>query len=219
VNKCIVDLSTSGAKKDINDSIGKWGDGKYLYMDIDPSNLCLVDPFDLTVLNTQAIKTLRAIETTSFVQFYLFYFILVNMAVLLSSVQLPTDFAYVARDKSTRAFACHVFRCDQPARHIASTLCHVCKMAVARKNSKLLSSTYSSSSAVACGSSSSNGSRPNNLPDFDGGSTAASGCGEVLAKYEDLLKNSSFPTPMDEPKKVIYCHYLGTIQVSMPTGE
>ena len=30
--------------------------------------------------------------------------------------------------------------------------------------------------------------------------------------------DSSFPTPMDEPKKLINCHYLGTIQVPMATG-
>lgn len=152
------------------------------------------------------------------------------------------DFAYVARDRITRAFACHVFRCDQPARHIAATLCHVCKMAVAKRDTLLASgSSYassSSSSSAVGGVMPINGTRPNRLLNLDGKT------GEVLAKYEDLLKSemlktflelildisgafcltnssfadSSFPTPMDEPKKLINCHYLGTIQVSMPTG-
>lgn len=29
----------------------------------------------------------------------------------------------------------------------------------------------------------------------------------------------SFPTPMEEPKKVIRCHYLGRERVSKPTGK
>lgn len=37
------------------------------------------------------------------------------------------DFAYVARDKSTRKHMCHVFRCDTPARQIANTLRDICK--------------------------------------------------------------------------------------------
>ena len=37
------------------------------------------------------------------------------------------DFAYVARDKSTRKHMCHVFRCDTPARQIANALRDICK--------------------------------------------------------------------------------------------
>lgn len=37
------------------------------------------------------------------------------------------DFAYVARDRSTRKHMCHVFRCDMPARTIANTLRDICK--------------------------------------------------------------------------------------------
>lgn len=37
------------------------------------------------------------------------------------------DFAYVARDRNTRRFMCHVFRCDTPARTIANTLRDICK--------------------------------------------------------------------------------------------
>src|SRR6218665_3056290 len=34
-----------------------------------------------------------------------------------------------------------------------------------------------------------------------------------------VLSDTSFPTPMEEPKKVLRCHYLGTTQVLRPTGE
>ena len=37
------------------------------------------------------------------------------------------DFAYVARDRSSRLHMCHVFRCDTPARHIANKLRDICK--------------------------------------------------------------------------------------------
>ncbi|KAG9339873.1 hypothetical protein JZ751_022381 [Albula glossodonta] len=46
-----------------------------------------------------------------------------------ASVQLVKrmkDFAYVARDKDTRILKCHVFRCDTPAKAIATSLHHIC---------------------------------------------------------------------------------------------
>jgi hypothetical protein len=33
----------------------------------------------------------------------------------------------VARDRNSRRFLCHVFRCDTPARAIANTLRDICK--------------------------------------------------------------------------------------------
>ena len=33
------------------------------------------------------------------------------------------------------------------------------------------------------------------------------------------IPDASFPTPMEEPKKVIRCHYLGAESVSKPTGK
>ncbi|XP_077157881.1 amyloid beta precursor protein binding family B member 2 isoform X11 [Paroedura picta] len=53
------------------------------------------------------------------------------------------DFAYVARDKDTRILKCHVFRCDTPAKAIATSLHEICsKIMAERKNAK----------AVACSS-------------------------------------------------------------------
>ena len=37
------------------------------------------------------------------------------------------DFAYVARDRTTKVHMCHVFQCDTPAREIANTLRDICK--------------------------------------------------------------------------------------------
>ncbi|XP_015683775.1 amyloid-beta A4 precursor protein-binding family B member 2 [Protobothrops mucrosquamatus] len=53
------------------------------------------------------------------------------------------DFAYVARDRETRILKCHVFRCDTPAKAIATSLHEICsKIMAERKNAK----------AVACNS-------------------------------------------------------------------
>ena len=30
--------------------------------------------------------------------------------------------------------------------------------------------------------------------------------------------DTSFPTPMEEPKKILKCHYLGTIETAAPTS-
>uniref|UniRef100_A0A8V0YSR0 Amyloid beta protein binding family B member 2 n=1 Tax=Gallus gallus TaxID=9031 RepID=A0A8V0YSR0_CHICK len=49
------------------------------------------------------------------------------------------DFAYVARDKDTRILKCHVFRCDTPAKAIATSLHEICsKIMAERKNAKAM---------------------------------------------------------------------------------
>ncbi|RXG59753.1 Protein Fe65-like protein [Armadillidium vulgare] len=58
VNRCIVDLSVGG-RRDVLDVVGRWGDGKDLFMDLDEGSLKLVDPENLTLLNTQPIHTIR----------------------------------------------------------------------------------------------------------------------------------------------------------------
>ncbi|EPQ14711.1 Amyloid beta A4 precursor protein-binding family B member 2 [Myotis brandtii] len=53
--------------------------------------------------------------------------------------QCGRDFAYVARDKDTRILKCHVFRCDTPAKAIATSLHEICsKIMAERKNAKAL---------------------------------------------------------------------------------
>jgi hypothetical protein len=47
------------------------------------------------------------------------------------------DFAYVARDNLTQVLKCHVFRCDSPAKNIATSLHEMCsKIMTERKASK-----------------------------------------------------------------------------------
>ncbi|XP_062566631.1 protein Fe65 homolog isoform X3 [Saccostrea cucullata] len=179
VNKCIVDLSFG--RNDINDVVGRWGDGKDLYMDLDKDSLRLVDTQDFTTLNSQPIQSIRVWGVGR---------------------DNGRDFAYVARDKTTRKHMCHVFRCDTPARHIANTLRDICK--------KIMLERHLEQNAVV-----QRLSRPTDLPNLDKANGQTNG---QKLSFQSLYSSISFPTPMEEPKKIIRCHYLGMEMVSKPTG-
>ncbi|XP_041358562.1 protein Fe65 homolog isoform X2 [Gigantopelta aegis] len=172
VNRCIVDLSLG--RNDINDVVGRWGDGKDLYMDLDSMCLRLVDTQDLSLLHYQPIHSIRVWGVGR---------------------DNGRDFAYVARDKTTQRHMCHVFRCDVPARQIANTLRDICKkLMVERTTMQKLN-------------------RPTDLPNLE----KVNANGQKMT-FQSLYNNTSFPTPMEEPKKDIRCHYLGTQLVCRPTG-
>ncbi|CAF4204606.1 unnamed protein product, partial [Adineta steineri] len=88
VNRCIYELT-----RGMNDGIGRWGEGKDLYMDINNTDLLLIDPSEMTILHKQAIPSIRVWGVGR---------------------ENARDFAYVAKDKdrSVRIYKCHVFRCD-----------------------------------------------------------------------------------------------------------
>ncbi|XP_029444763.1 amyloid-beta A4 precursor protein-binding family B member 2 isoform X2 [Rhinatrema bivittatum] len=114
VNNCIRQLSYS--KNDIRDTVGIWGEGKDMYLILENDTLNLVDPMDRTVLHSQPIVSIRVWGVGR---------------------DNGRDFAYVARDKDTRILKCHVFRCDTPAKAIATSLHEICsKIMAERKNAK-----------------------------------------------------------------------------------
>ncbi|XP_076468554.1 protein Fe65 homolog isoform X2 [Babylonia areolata] len=168
VNKCIMDLSLG--RNDLNDTVGRWGDGKDLYMDIDSHSLRLLDPVDFSVLNSQPIHSIRVWGVGR---------------------DNGRDFAYVARDRATRMHMCHVFQCDTPARQIANTLRDICKRIMQERG---LHPPPTEPRVT----------RPTDLPNLD--------------KAASLINSVTFPTPMEEPRKVIRCHYLGSREVIRPTG-
>ncbi|KAI5702567.1 hypothetical protein M8J75_001583 [Diaphorina citri] len=182
VNKCIVDLSLG--RNDLMDNVGRWGDGKDLFMDLDEGALKLTDPENLTVLNTQPIHTIRVWGVGR---------------------DNGRDFAYVARDRSTRRHMCHVFRCDMPARTIANTLRDICKKIMIERSLQ----ANQLAKPVLGGEGGRGGAvRPTNLPTE-----------RRMAHRSSLhLVTQSFPTPMEEPKKILRAQYLGSIQVSKPGG-
>ncbi|XP_043801754.1 protein Fe65 homolog isoform X2 [Apis laboriosa] len=182
VNKCIVDLSLG--RNDLLDVVGRWGDGKDLFMDLDEGALKLIDPENLTVLNTQPIHTVRVWGVGR-------------------DHCRERDFAYVARDRSTRKHMCHVFRCDIPARTIANTLRDICKKIMIER-----SQHQNLAKPVDINGRTSLATRPTNLPTEH----------RRFHRNGQALVTQSFPTPMEEPKKVLRAQYLGSMQVSQATG-
>ncbi|XP_058888625.1 amyloid beta precursor protein binding family B member 2-like isoform X2 [Acipenser ruthenus] len=114
VNNCIRQLSY--CKNDIRDTVGIWGEGKDMYLILENNMLNLVDPMDRSTLHSQPIVSIRVWGVGR---------------------DNGRDFAYVARDKDTRILKCHVFRCDTPAKAIATSLHEICsKIMAERKNAK-----------------------------------------------------------------------------------
>ncbi|XP_049836125.1 protein Fe65 homolog [Schistocerca gregaria] len=186
VNKCIVDLSLG--RNDLLDVVGRWGDGKDLFMDLDEGALKLIDPENLTVLNTQPIHTIRVWGVGR---------------------DNGRDFAYVARDRTTRKHMCHVFRCDIPARTIANTLRDICKKIMIERSLQQNLAKPIDISGTGGGGRSGLAARPTNLPTEHRRFHHRSG---------QALVTQSFPTPMEEPKKVLRAQYLGSTQVTKATG-
>ncbi|XP_015245156.1 PREDICTED: amyloid beta A4 precursor protein-binding family B member 2 isoform X2 [Cyprinodon variegatus] len=118
VNNCIRQLSY--CKNDIRDTVGIWGEGKDMYLVLENNMLNLVDPMDRSVLHSQPIASIRVWGVGR-------------------DNGRERDFAYVARDKNTRILKCHVFRCDTPAKAIATSLHEICsRIMTERKNAKAL---------------------------------------------------------------------------------
>nr|XP_015201086.1 PREDICTED: amyloid beta A4 precursor protein-binding family B member 2 isoform X3 [Lepisosteus oculatus] len=116
VNNCIRQLSY--CKNDIRDTVGIWGEGKDMYLILENNMLNLVDPMDRSILHSQPIVSIRVWGVGR-------------------DNGRERDFAYVARDKDTRILKCHVFRCDTPAKAIATSLHEICsKIMAERKNAR-----------------------------------------------------------------------------------
>ncbi|XP_033224042.1 protein Fe65 homolog isoform X2 [Belonocnema kinseyi] len=182
VNKCIVDLTLG--RNDLLDVVGRWGDGKDLFMDLGEGALKLIDPENLTVLNTQPFSTLKVWGVGR-------------------DQGNERDFAYVARDKSTRKYMCHVFRCDIPPLTIANTLRDACKKVLIERELH-----QNPARPLDINGRTNLAARPTNLPTEH----------RRFHRNGQALVTQSFPTPMEEPKKVLRAQYLGSMQVTQATG-
>ena len=78
-------------------------------MDLDNTMLRLIDPQDGSLLHQLPIHSIRVWGVGR-------------------DNGRERDFAYVARDRITRKYLCHVFRCETPARTIANTLRDICRL-------------------------------------------------------------------------------------------
>lgn len=125
VNRAIVELSTTPSPRDNSQ---KWGNGKELIMELDDKELSLLDPDNMQVLNKHSIQQIRVWGVGKDNAR-----LLLGILHFLHKYHLFRDFAYVARDKNTRRFLCHVFRCDSPAKIIANSLRDICKSLMAQR--------------------------------------------------------------------------------------
>uniref|UniRef100_A0A672FAZ6 Amyloid beta (A4) precursor protein-binding, family B, member 3 n=1 Tax=Salarias fasciatus TaxID=181472 RepID=A0A672FAZ6_SALFA len=84
---------------------GAWGEGREMMLVLKKDTLSLLDPLDHTPLHCQPI---------------------INIRVWGVGCNNGRDFAFVAGDKDSCVLKCHVFRCDAPAKAIASALHQMC---------------------------------------------------------------------------------------------
>ncbi|XP_006885528.1 PREDICTED: amyloid beta A4 precursor protein-binding family B member 1 isoform X3 [Elephantulus edwardii] len=119
VNNCIRQLSYH--KNNLHDPMsGGWGEGKDLLLQLEDETLKLVEPQSQALLHAQPIVSIRV------------------WGVGRDSGR-ERDFAYVARDKLTQMLKCHVFRCEAPAKNIATSLHEICsKIMAERRNARCL---------------------------------------------------------------------------------
>eukprot|EP00088_Acartia_fossae_P002301 TRINITY_DN10925_c0_g1_i1.p1 TRINITY_DN10925_c0_g1~~TRINITY_DN10925_c0_g1_i1.p1 ORF type:complete len:710 (-),score=234.46 TRINITY_DN10925_c0_g1_i1:545-2674(-) len=200
VNRCIVELSNKEAS--MQERSGVWGEGAPLVLELDEGSLKLLEADTGKLLNSQPIHAIRVWGVGR---------------------DNGRDFAYVSRDKTTRKHMCHVFRCEVGARTIANALRDICKKilierSLAQSSSKLTEKLVSTERRERVSS------RPTSLAVVDsagggnGGGPAAAGAGgggKRILRHDTI---ESFPTPMEEPRKMIKAWYLGNIQVSQPGG-
>ncbi|CAM5073438.1 unnamed protein product [Eretmochelys imbricata] len=94
--------------------LGGWDQGRAMLMFLDHETLQLLEPVARTLLHAQPVATIRVWGVGR---------------------DDGRDFAYVARDPLTQMLKCHVFRCETPAKRIATSLQGVCSQMMAQRQS------------------------------------------------------------------------------------
>ena len=199
---CEEDLTSENSSKAVNRCIvdlsskecgdkekaGVWLEGRDLVLELDEGSLKLIEPDSGNCLNSQPIHAIRVWGVGR---------------------DNGRDFAYVSRDKQSRKHMCQVFRCEVPARAIANALRDICKKILIER------SLAQSSSRLTEKLISDKRDRQNSRPTSLG--VEMSGQGKLAQKLSRPV-TETFPTPMEEPRKVIKASYLGTLQVDSPGG-
>ncbi|KAM4546618.1 amyloid-beta A4 precursor protein-binding family B member 3 isoform 2-T2 [Fundulus diaphanus] len=111
VSNVIQQLSHCGSPEQ-RDRSGAWGEGREMMMVLKKDTLTLLDPLDHTPLHCQPI---------------------INIRVWGVGCNNGRDFAFVAGDKDSCVLKCHVFRCNAPAKAIASALHEMCSKMMSGK--------------------------------------------------------------------------------------
>ncbi|XP_035317031.1 amyloid-beta A4 precursor protein-binding family B member 3 isoform X2 [Cricetulus griseus] len=105
VNNCIQQLAQTRNQSQPHD--GAWGEGQNMLMILKKDAMSLVNPLDHSLIHCQPLVHIRVWGVGS-------------------SKGRDRDFAFVAGDKDSCMLKCHVFRCDVPAKAIASALQGLC---------------------------------------------------------------------------------------------
>ncbi|XP_055245177.2 amyloid-beta A4 precursor protein-binding family B member 3 isoform X3 [Gorilla gorilla gorilla] len=105
VNNCIQQLAQTRSWSQPPD--GAWGEGQNMLMILKKDAMSLVNPLDHSLIHCQPLVHIRVWGVGS-------------------SKGRDRDFAFVASDKDSCMLKCHVFRCDVPAKAIASALHGLC---------------------------------------------------------------------------------------------
>uniref|UniRef100_A0A7M4G207 Amyloid beta protein binding family B member 1 n=1 Tax=Crocodylus porosus TaxID=8502 RepID=A0A7M4G207_CROPO len=117
VNNCIRQLSLHAPDPE-PEPAGPWGQGRDLLLVLESETLRLVDPRGQALLHAQPVAGIRVWGVGR---------------------DNGRDFAYVARDQLTQMLKCHVFRCEAPAKNIATSLHEICaKIMVERRSARAL---------------------------------------------------------------------------------
>ncbi|XP_070552997.1 amyloid beta precursor protein binding family B member 2-like isoform X2 [Ptychodera flava] len=184
VNNCIRQLSYR--KNDIRDTAGIWGEGKDMYMVLEEDFLKLVDVSDGSVLNSQPVCEIRVWGVGR---------------------DNGRDFAYVAKDKGSKKFKCHVFRCDIPAKAIANALHEICSKVMTERRKTNAISMVTQGQVVH--------PHTTHIPQSARPVTTK----RDLEKIESLpTQVVDFPTPKAEPTTVFRAYYVGGTEVHKANG-
>ncbi|XP_047236017.1 amyloid-beta A4 precursor protein-binding family B member 3 isoform X1 [Girardinichthys multiradiatus] len=113
VSNVIQQLSHCGSTEQ-RDRSGAWGEGQEMMLVLKKDTLTLLDPLDHTPLHCQPIINIRVWGVGC-------------------NNGRDRDFAFVAGDKDSCVLKCHVFRCNAPAKAIASALHEMCSKMMSEK--------------------------------------------------------------------------------------
>ncbi|XP_019651250.1 amyloid-beta A4 precursor protein-binding family B member 3 isoform X3 [Ailuropoda melanoleuca] len=105
VNNCIQQLAQMRSRSRSQPPEGAWGEGQNMLMILKKDAMSLVNPLDHSLIHCQPLVHIRVWGVGS---------------------SKGRDFAFVAGDKDSCMLKCHVFRCDVPAKAIASALQGLC---------------------------------------------------------------------------------------------
>ncbi|XP_036974542.1 amyloid-beta A4 precursor protein-binding family B member 3 isoform X4 [Acanthopagrus latus] len=94
---------------------GAWGEGREMMLVLKKDTLTLLDPLDHTPLHCQPIINIRVWGVGC-------------------NNGRDRDFAFVAGDKDSCVLKCHVFRCNAPAKAIATALHEMCSKMMSEKS-------------------------------------------------------------------------------------